>query len=364
MVSNMENALIQIIDSDNKVVGLGFVVSNGIAVTCAHNINYIGTEPNDNKVNIVFYMNDVVSEATVIPELWSSPDEDDIAVLRFKDFPPDVKPVLLGNADGSEGHTFSTMGFPGVANKMSVRARGAIYGIIKYENRKMIQVSSSEITYGFAGAPILDEATGRVIGMLVGYFSSEKFKNVSIAITSDKLLELLLPILPELELYAPKSILLPPGYEHYSRLLPNFLKDNPNPERNIFLMMRFKNGAQYQQIHKVLREKLALHGFNLIRADDKDYTGELWENVCLYILGCKYCIAVFEEIDEREFNPNVAFELGFAFALNKRCLILKDQRMPKMPTDIIGKLYKQFDTYNIKQSLLFALDSWLKDLGE
>ena len=128
-------------------------------------------------------------------------------------------------------------------------------------------------------------------------------------------------------------------------------------------MMRFRKGSHYKKIHTVLQEKLGAHGFNVLRADDKDYTGDLWENVCLYMLGCKYGIAVFEEIDEREFNPNVALELGFMFALNKRCLILKDQRMPRMPADIIGKLYKQFDTYDIEQSLLFAIDSWLKDLG-
>jgi hypothetical protein len=67
---------------------------------------------------------------------------------------------------------------------------------------------------------------------------------------------------------------------------------------------------------------------SVLRADDKDYTGDLWENVCLYMLGCRFGVAVFEEIDQREFNPNVAFELGFMTAHGKRCPLLKDQRKP------------------------------------
>jgi predicted nucleotide-binding protein len=74
-------------------------------------------------------------------------------------------------------------------------------------------------------------------------------------------------------------------------------------------------------------------------------------------------VAIFEEIDEREFNPNIALELGFMLALNKRCLILKDQRMPKMPTDIVGKLYKEFDTYNIETSVTRSVEAWAHDIG-
>jgi predicted nucleotide-binding protein len=81
------------------------------------------------------------------------------------------------------------------------------------------------------------------------------------------------------------------------------------------------------------------------------------------MLGCKYGVSVFEEIDERDLNPNVAIELGFMFGLGKRCLILKDQRMPKMPADIIGKLYKQFDTYDMEATIASAVVSWFNDLG-
>lgn len=157
--------------------------------------------------------------------------------------------------------------------------------------------------------------------------------------------------------------LLKPGFENYGDFLRVFVGDNPNPDRNVFLMMRFKPGKQYEEIRQTLIKACASFGLKVIRADDRDYTGELWQNVVVYMLGCKYGIAVFEEIDAREFNPNVALELGFMTAHNKRCLILKDSRMPKMPTDIIGKLYKEFDTYNIEDSITKAVNSWAIDIG-
>ncbi|TKB26481.1 hypothetical protein FCL47_08690 [Desulfopila sp. IMCC35006] len=156
---------------------------------------------------------------------------------------------------------------------------------------------------------------------------------------------------------------LPKGYEHFSRYLPTFLADYPDIDNNIFLMMRFRGGDQYTEIHSAIKSELSKFGLRVLRADDKDYTGDLWENVCLYMLGSRYGVAVFEEIDLREFNPNVALELGFMTAQSKRCLLLKDQRMPKLPTDIVGKLYKEFDTYNITKTVTPAVQKWCTDIG-
>jgi hypothetical protein len=160
-----------------------------------------------------------------------------------------------------------------------------------------------------------------------------------------------------------QSLQLPTGFEHFVRFMPAFLRDHPNQEQNVFLMMRFRSGAQYDEIHRAISNGMAVYGLNVIRADDKDYTGDLWENVCLHMLGCRFGVAVFEEIDLREFNPNVALELGFMIAHGKRCLLLKDQRMPRMPTDIVGKLYKEFDSYNITNTVSTAVDRWARDVG-
>jgi len=160
-----------------------------------------------------------------------------------------------------------------------------------------------------------------------------------------------------------KSVNIPSGFEHMVRFLPAFLKDNPDIQKNVFLMMRFRTGDQYTKIVDAIKTELSNYGLKVLRADDKDYTGDLWENVVLYILCSGYGIAVFEEIDVREFNPNIALELGFMIATNKRCLLLKDKRMPKLPTDVVGKLYKEFDTYDISKTIKSCIKTWVRDIG-
>lgn len=156
------------------------------------------------------------------------------------------------------------------------------------------------------------------------------------------------------------------GYEHMQSSLDNFTYDNPDFEKNVFIAMRFRDGKQFTEIHEAIRTTLAEHGLKGLRSDSKTYPadGDLWTNVCVYMMGCKYVICVFEEIDEREFNPNIPLEYGFMRAINRQVLLLKDKRMPNMPSDIIGKLYRNFDTYNIGESIREQVSLWVsRDLG-
>ena len=80
---------------------------------------------------------------------------------------------------------------------------------------------------------------------------------------------------------------------------PAFFEITLDRDKNVFLMMRFRGGPQYEEIHQALRIAMARYGLTVVRADDKDYTGDLWENVCVYMLGSRFGVAVFEEIDLR-----------------------------------------------------------------
>ncbi len=66
-----------------------------------------------------------------------------------------------------------------------------------------------------------------------------------------------------------EQLRLPDGYHHYVRLFPEFLQDHPNPERNVFLMMRFKAGEQYDLIAETLRRQLAKHDLEVLRSCPK-----------------------------------------------------------------------------------------------
>jgi hypothetical protein len=157
-----------------------------------------------------------------------------------------------------------------------------------------------------------------------------------------------------------------PGYEGLQPFLDRFSEDHPSFDRNVFIAMRFRSGKQFLEIHEAVKSGLAKYGLQGLRSDDKTFPpdGDLWNNVCVYMMGCKYGVCVFEEIDEREFNPNVPLEYGFMRAMNRQVLLLKDIRMPKMPADMTGKLYRNFDTYNITLTICEQISQWAeRDLG-
>lgn len=150
------------------------------------------------------------------------------------------------------------------------------------------------------------------------------------------------------------------GVEHLAPSLSVFLDDHAEPSRNVFVMMRFDGTPQLAAIMRAIRDELATHGYAGVRADDRDYTGELWSNVQVYMHGCTLGIAVFEDIDVRTHNPNVALELGYMIGRQRRCLILKEQRLPQMPTDVVHRLYKPFDAFDIEQTVRNQVRTWVE----
>jgi protein-tyrosine-phosphatase len=139
--------------------------------------------------------------------------------------------------------------------------------------------------------------------------------------------------------------------------------DYPNPRTNVFVMMRFQDTPQQAAILQTLTEELSHYGLHLLRADQKAYTDSLWANVKAYIHACSLGIAVFEQINDRDFNPNVSLELGYMLAQQKPVALLKEQRLAALPTDLLGHLYKPFDAFNIEATLRPNIKEWLRDVG-
>lgn len=141
------------------------------------------------------------------------------------------------------------------------------------------------------------------------------------------------------------------------------LFDFPNPRTNVFLMMRFGETKQNAHILDSLRGIMGHYGMNLLRADQKSYADFLWANIQAYISACNYGIAVFEQINDKDFNPNVSLEVGYMLALQKPVLLLKEQRLQNLPTDLVGHLYKQFDSFDVENSIRPKVKEWLRDVG-
>lgn len=130
----------------------------------------------------------------------------------------------------------------------------------------------------------------------------------------------------------------------------------------IFVIMPFINtlDSLYEEIKKTLEK----HHITAVRADEKEFTDDLWGNVSTYLNCCHAAIAVFNKLDDREediYNPNVALETGYMMALGRKVCLLKDKRLKKLPTDIISKLYKTYDFEDIENTIPEQIEPWLKD---
>lgn len=153
---------------------------------------------------------------------------------------------------------------------------------------------------------------------------------------------------------------------HHSYVEPfvnKLLEDYPDYERNVFLIMRYRDEAPFPSILSTLKDTCTAQGLTLLRADDREYTADLWDNVLTYMYACSSAIAVIDQINYREFNPNIAIEVGFIQALGKPLLLLKDQAINVMPTDVVGKIYRPFNTYDATTTIPPQVRKWIADYG-
>lgn len=158
---------------------------------------------------------------------------------------------------------------------------------------------------------------------------------------------------------------IPPNYQFLEADCERFLRDHTHYDKNVFIMTRFVKGNKLlEELDRELRAVLREHGFNPLRADDKMYLRDrnLWNNVCVYMICCKYGIAILEDRIKDEINPNVAIEYGFMRALNKQTLLLADVGFRNLRADIIGTLQEKFDITNIKETIREPIEKWLKEL--
>ena len=143
--------------------------------------------------------------------------------------------------------------------------------------------------------------------------------------------------------------------------LQRFRADHPAPKKTAFIMMRFLNTPAHDKIIDAIHQVLVPYGIEGLRADDKDYHDDLFPNILTYARGCSFGIAVFERIEADDFNPNVSLEVGYMLALGKPVCLLKDRTLKSLHTDLVGRLYKEFDPQNSEGSIPAVVTKWLKD---
>jgi hypothetical protein len=145
--------------------------------------------------------------------------------------------------------------------------------------------------------------------------------------------------------------------------LKEFQKDHPQPERTAFIMMQFANTSAHTGIEAAIKATLAKYGYEGLLARDKEYNEEVLPNIQTYLHGCAFGIAVFERIEADNFNPNVSLEVGYMMGHKKKVLLLKDKNLKLLQTDLVGRLYREFDVLDPAKTIPIEIEGWMEDKG-
>jgi hypothetical protein len=140
-----------------------------------------------------------------------------------------------------------------------------------------------------------------------------------------------------------------------------FRHDHRDATKTAFIMMQFGKTPAHKKIVKGICGVLDDFGITAVRADGKEYSSDLFPNILTYLYGCAFGIAVFERIEAEKFNPNVALEVGYMMALGKPVCLLKDKTLEKLHTDLMGKLYREFDPQDPTPTIAATLEEWARD---
>jgi hypothetical protein len=145
-----------------------------------------------------------------------------------------------------------------------------------------------------------------------------------------------------------------------------FLSEHPF-ERNVFGMTRFpenENGKNaldpVRGALEIAREACRLRGLEFHLASDRAIDDDLWANVAAHMWACQYGLAFFEDRMKAGLNYNLTIEVGSMLMAGRRCGLLKDRSIKKMPTDLVGRIYKDVDVAK-SQSVASAVHEWLRD---
>ena len=135
---------------------------------------------------------------------------------------------------------------------------------------------------------------------------------------------------------------------------------------NVFGMTRFPDDEEeFEEPDPVASglaeagEVLSSHGLALLLASQRALVDDLWGNVAAHMWASSYGVAFFEDRRERGLNYNLVIEVGAMLMTGRRCLLLKDVSIERMPTDLVGFIYKSVDLEK-RQSVSDAVHEWAR----
>jgi hypothetical protein len=158
----------------------------------------------------------------------------------------------------------------------------------------------------------------------------------------------------------------PPQHLRHAPLLAQFHTVAPF-DKSVFVMTKFpdpKNpapkDAHLDAVIQAVRDAVKSRGYEARLAGDDQYHTLLWDNVELYLLGCRRGIAIVEDKYLPELNPNVAMEWGWMRGMGRNVLYLVEKDFKKQRADWDGLLESPFDWADPGPGIQAGVEAWLK----
>lgn len=144
-----------------------------------------------------------------------------------------------------------------------------------------------------------------------------------------------------------------------------FTTESPS-SLHVFGMTRFPDAEEeptpdpVAEALQVTGDALKGHGLKFLLASHRALVDDLWGNVAAHMWASNYGIAFFENRRGRGMNYNLVIEVGAMLMAGRRCLLLKDSSIDKMPTDLVGFIYKSIDLDDPK-AVTAAVHEWSRE---
>jgi hypothetical protein len=158
---------------------------------------------------------------------------------------------------------------------------------------------------------------------------------------------------------------LPPQHVRYETKLGQFRRE-ASFEKSVFIMTKFPEGktantAELSRVIATVQQSISAAGFVPRIASERMYFDDVWSNVELYLLGCRYGVAIVEGRYRPELNPNVAMEWGWMRGLGKDVLFLVEERAHKyLRADWSGLIQQEFSWREPRKTIPHHVRAWLE----
>ena len=164
----------RILNKNGEPIGAGFLAAEQLVITCAHVVCATNADRENTSIQLEFPLQKELGP-------WSATIEKcdvnkDVAILRIQEKLPFKTNIPLGSYSGTGSNSFLTFGFP--AGLEGLVGRGEIIGKTTHNGESVLQLRSPEVTPGFSGAPIFDEVTQSVVGMVLAITPPDKYERL------------------------------------------------------------------------------------------------------------------------------------------------------------------------------------------